>query len=96
MPSARRAENRSLRPHSEPTLGQVLRLAIREWAAGNREHEFRLHLLFLSRYYNVGATYLTGYRESTYPSAQLAGLFSAVYETFTDSILEDPEVLYIG
>ena len=88
-------ENRSLGRHGEPTLGQALELAIREWDAGNRDREFRLHLLFLSWYCLVEPPYLTGFDESTCPSAQLPGLFSAVYETFTDSILDDPEVLCV-
>ncbi len=93
-------ENRSLGPHGKPTLGQALELAIREWDAGNRDREFRLHLLFLSWYCNLEPPHLTGYDgstsfdEATGPS-QLPGLFSAVYETFTDSVLNDVEVLYV-
>ncbi len=88
-------ESRSLGANGEPTLGQAIGLAIREWDAGNRDREFRLHLLFLAWYCNLEPPHLTGYDESTCSSAQLPGLFSAVYETFADSVFDDAEVLYV-
>jgi hypothetical protein len=88
-------ENRSLGAHGEPTLGQALGFAIHEWDAGNRDREFRLHLLFLAWYCNLEPPHLTGCDEATCPSAQLPELFSAVYETFADTILDDAEVLYV-
>jgi hypothetical protein len=87
-------ENRSIGDHGKPTLGQALELAIGEWNAGNREREFRLHLLFLAWYCNLEPSHITGYHEST-PSARLGELFSAVYDTFTDAILDDAEALYV-
>ncbi len=87
-------ENRSIGDHWEPTLGQALELAIGEWKAGNREREFRLHLLFLAWYCNLEPSHITGYREPT-PSDQLGELFSAVFETLADSILDDAEALYV-
>ena len=88
-------ENRSLGPHGEPTLGPALVLAIREWDAGNRDREFRLHLLFLAWYCNLEPPHLTGCDEAVCPSAQLPGLFTAVYETFAGTILDDAEALYV-
>jgi hypothetical protein len=88
-------ENRSLGAHGEPTLGQALGLAIHEWDGGNRDRELRLHLLFLTWYCNLEPPHLTGFDESTCPSARLPGLFSAVYETFAESIHGDAEVLYV-
>jgi len=88
-------EGRSLGAHGEPTLGHALRLAVREWDAGNRDREFRLHLIFLAWYCNLEPPHLTGWDEASSPSPQLSGLFSAVYETFADSLLDDPEVLYV-
>jgi hypothetical protein len=87
-------ENRSIGEHGEPTLGQALEFAIGEWNAGNREREFRLHLLFLAWYCNLEPPFITGYNEPT-PPDQLGELFSAVYETFADSILDDAEALYV-
>jgi len=87
-------ENQSIGEGWQPTLGQALELAIGEWNAGNREREFRLHLLFLAWYCNLEPSHITGYHEST-PSDQLGRLFSSVYETFADYILDDAEVLYV-
>jgi len=88
-------ENQSLGAHGEPTLGRALRLSIDDWEAGNRDREFRLHLLFLAWYCNLEPPHLTGYEEAAYPSAQLSDLFSTVYETFSDTILDDVEALYV-
>ena len=87
-------ENQGIGEDWQPTLGRALEFAIGEWNAGNREREFRLHLLFLAWYCNLEPSHITGYHEST-PSDQLGELFSAVYETFADSILDDAEVLYV-
>ena len=87
-------ENQSIGEDGQPTLGRALELAIGEWNAGNREREFRLHLLFLAWYCNLEPPFVTGYNEPT-PPDQLGGLFSAVYETFSDSILDDAEALYV-
>lgn len=88
-------ENQSLGAHSEPTLGQALRLAIDEWDAGNRDRELRLHLLFLAWYCNLEPPHLTGCDDTVVPSARLPAVFSAVYETFAESILDDAEALYV-
>ena len=87
-------ENQSIGEDWQPKLGRALELAIGEWNAGNREREFRLHLLFLAWYCNLEPSHFTGYREST-PSDQLGELFSAVYETFADTILDDAEALCV-
>jgi hypothetical protein len=42
----------------------------------------------------VEPSHITGYREPT-PSDQLGEVFTAVYETFADSIIDDAEVLYV-
>lgn len=88
-------ENRSLGAGGEPTLGRALGLAIQEWDAGNRDREFRLHLLFLAWYCSLEPPHLTGLDETIFPSARLPGVFSAVYETFSESILDDAEALYV-
>ncbi len=88
-------ENRSVGAHGEPTLGEALVLAIREWEAGNRDREFRLHLLFLAWYCNLEPPHLTGFDEAAVPSARLPEVFSAVYDTFAGSIQDDAEALYV-
>ena len=88
-------ENRSVGAHGEPTLGEALALAIREWDTGNRDRELRLHLLFLAWYCNLEPPYLTGFDETVIPSARLPEVFSAVYETFAGSIHNDAEALYV-
>lgn len=87
-------ENQSIGNDGRATLGRALELAIGEWNAGNREREFRLHLLFLVWDCNLEPSHITGYQEPT-PSDQLGELFSAVYETFADSIHDDAEALYV-
>lgn len=88
-------ENRNLGVHGEPTSGQALALAIQEWDAGNRDRELRLHLLFLAWYCNLEPPHLTGHDERILPSARFPLVFSAVCETFADSILDDCEALYV-
>jgi hypothetical protein len=88
-------ENRSVGAHGEPTLGEALALAIREWDAGNRDRELRLHLLFLAWYCSLEPPHLTGFDETVVPSARLPEVFSAVYETLAGSILDDAEALYV-
>ncbi|MDZ4257017.1 MAG: hypothetical protein U0994_00115 [Gemmatimonadales bacterium] len=81
--------------HGEPTLGEALVLAIQEWDRGNREREFRLHLLFLAWYCQLEPPHLTGFDETTASSTRLPEVFSIVYETFAGSIMEDAEALYV-
>lgn len=88
-------ENRSVGAHGEPTLGEALVLAIREWDEGNRDRELRLHLLFLAWYCNLEPPHLTGFDETAVSSSRLPEVFSAVYETFVGSILDDAEALYV-
>ncbi len=88
-------EGRSIGIHGEPTLGQALTLAIIEWNARNCDREFRLHLLFLAWYCNIEPPIFTGWDEFICPTAELPRLFSAVYDTFVASILNDVEVLYV-
>ena len=89
-------ENRSIGADGEPTLGQALELAAAEWDAGNRDRELRLHLLFLAWYCNLEPSHITGFDEATDCSSdRLAALFSAVYETFAESILDDAEALFV-
>ncbi len=88
-------ENRSLGETGEPTLGPALRVAIREWQSGNRDRELRLHLLFLAWYCNLEPPHLTGLNEDEVLSASLPELFHDVYETFSSTILDDPECLYV-
>ena len=88
-------ENRSVGPGGEPTLGDALELAASEWRSGNRDRELRLHVLFLCWYCAVEPPFLTGLKESTFPSTRLPQLFQDVYDTFKDGILDDAEGLFI-
>lgn len=79
----------------EPTLGKALELATQEWQAGNRDRELRLHLLFLSWYCNVEPPHLTGLVEESVSSDLLPALFRGVYESFSPTIMDDVEGLYV-
>jgi len=94
-PAMLELENRSLGAAGEPTLGRALELATAEWRSGNRDREFRPHLLFLSWYCNLEPAHLTGLDESVTSSAALPRLFHDVYETFAKGIMNDVECLYV-
>lgn len=88
-------ENRHIGPDGEPTLGNALLLAIKEWRSGNRDRELRLHLLYLSWYCNLEPSHITGLDEDLSPLLILDSLFHNVYETFAANIQNDVESLFV-
>ena len=87
-------ENRNV-DHGEPTLGAALEVAASEWRSGSRDRELCLHLLFLSWYCNLEPPHLTGYAQTTFPSAELSQQFHDVYAAFEPQVLGDAECLYV-
>lgn len=88
-------ENRAIGDHGEPMLGLALEACISLWHAGDRERELRLHLLFLAWYCNLEPAHLTGADSRSFGGSRLAELFFEVFQTFEQTIRDDPECLYV-
>jgi hypothetical protein len=88
-------EIRSVGDHGEPTLGLALRRCVALWEGGQRDRELRLHLIFLAWYCNLEPPHLTGAEISAFADDALGRLFFEVFQTFEETIADDPECLYV-
>ncbi len=71
------------------------RLPLSSGMRGTATASFGFISFSLAWYCNIEPPHLTGWDEFICPPTDLPGLFSAVYDTFVASILNDVEVLYV-
>lgn len=84
-------ENEYVARGGKPALGRAYAALKREWAAGNRDREVGLHLLFLSWFCYAEPACLTGLPTSP---GEIA-VFHTVLSHFDQEIESDPEMLYV-
>ena len=76
---------------SSPVLGQSFDMLLERWAAGERDRETALRLLFLSWYSNCEPPFLTGL-----PTGQdTAKLCSETFSALGGASTADPEVCFV-
>jgi hypothetical protein len=91
-------ENASLGPQGRPTLGAALEVFHAQWAAGERDRELALHLMFLAWYLYVEPAHLTGLDEAKISADDLTAVFNAAHDWLLPAGAEtdDAEALYVA
>ena len=85
------AEQGYLGPNGGPVLGQAFDMLLARWAAGERDRETALRLLYLSWYANCEPPFLTGLPTERDTASICSEAFAALGGTDTS----DPEVCFV-